>query len=150
MPLVPESAQLAADMWRQELGLDVEVRIGDEGALNRASRTEELHGQMTWRDNEARLDGGSILLSTYGSLDQGNRLHEDAELYQMIGDALAVVDPATRGGALNQVYRRLHDEQYELGVGYVNIPWGVGPSVVTWQPFTFSFYPSGLHTITLK
>lgn len=150
MPLVPESAQLAADMWRQELGIEVEVRIGDEGALNRASRTEELHGQMTWRDNEARLDGGSILLSSYGSPDQGNRLHEDPDLYDLIGANLAVVDPAARHEALNQVYRRLHDEQYELGLGYVNIPWGVGPNVLTWQPFTFSFYPSGLHTITLK
>jgi hypothetical protein len=35
-------------------------------------------------------------------------------------------------------------------MGYVNIPWGVGPNVETWQPFNFSFYPSGLHTITLK
>jgi peptide/nickel transport system substrate-binding protein len=150
MPFVPEAAQLAADMWRQELGIEVEVRVGDEGALNRASRTEELHGQMTWRDNEARMDGGSILLSSYGSPDQGNRLHEDPELYAMIDEALAVVDPTKRHEALNEVYRRLHDEQYEIGIGYVNIPWGVGPHVATWEPFTFAFYPSGLHTITLK
>jgi peptide/nickel transport system substrate-binding protein len=150
MPLVPEAAQLAAEMWRTELGLDVEVRVGDEGALNRASRTTELHGQMTWRDNEARLDGGSILLSSYGSPDQGNRLHEDPELYEMIGNALAVVDPAQRHEALNELYRRLNDESYEFGIGYVNIPWGVGPRVETWTPFTFAFYPSGLHTITLS
>jgi peptide/nickel transport system substrate-binding protein len=150
MPLLPESARLAADMWRNDLGLDVEVRVGDEGALNRASRTEELHGQMTWRDNEARLDGGSILLSSYGSPDQGNRLHEDPELYEMITTALSVVDPAERPQALNEVYRRLNEENYEIGIGYVNIPWGVSPRVETWQPFTFSFYPSGLHTITLK
>ena len=138
MPLLPESAQLAADMWRNELGLDVEVRVGDEGALNRASRTEELHGQMTWRDNEARLDGGSILLSSYGSPDQDNRLHEDPELYDLITTALAVVNPAERPQALNGVYRRLNEENYEIGIGYVNIPWGVSPRVETWQPFTFS------------
>ena len=73
MPFLPEAAQLAADMWRQELGLDVEVKVGDEGALNRASRTEELHGQITWRDNRARMDGASILLSSYGTPEQGNR-----------------------------------------------------------------------------
>jgi peptide/nickel transport system substrate-binding protein len=150
MPFLPEASQLAADMWRRELGLDVEVRVGDEGALNRASRTTELHGQMTWRDNEARMDGASILLSSYGSPDQGNRLHEDPELYQMITDTLAIVDETQRPAAFNKLYRRLHEESYEIGIGYVNIPWGVGPRVETWQPFTFAFYPSGLHTITLK
>jgi peptide/nickel transport system substrate-binding protein len=148
MPFIPESAQLAADMWRKELGLDVEVNIGDEGALNRASRTEELHGQMTWRDNEARLDGGSILLSTYGSPDQGNRLHDDPELFREIAEALAVVEPVQREVALNTLYRRLHDENWVIGVGYANIPWGVGPRVLTWEPFVFAFFPSGLHTIT--
>jgi peptide/nickel transport system substrate-binding protein len=150
MPFLPEGAQLAADMWRRELGLDVEVRVGDEGALNRASRTPELHGQMTWRDNEARLDGASILLSSYGSPEQGNRFHEDPELYQAVADAISVVDPEQRSEALNQLYRRLQQENYEIGIGYVNIPWGVGPRVKTWQPFAFSFFPSGIHTITLE
>jgi hypothetical protein len=29
VPFQVESAQLAADMWRRELGLDVEVRVSD-------------------------------------------------------------------------------------------------------------------------
>jgi peptide/nickel transport system substrate-binding protein len=150
MPFIPESAQLAADMWRNELGIEVEVKVGDEGALNRASRTEELHGQMTWRDNEARLDGGSITLSSYGTIGQGNRLHEDQELYDEIAATLAVVDEMERPAALNKLYQRLNDESWEIGVGYVNIPWGVSARVATWEPFAFSFYPSALHTITLK
>ena len=96
------------------------------------------------------MDGASILLSSYGLADQGNRLHEDPDLYQTISETLAVVDPAQRGPALNQLYRRLHQESYEIGIGYVNIPWGVGPRVKTWQPFTFAFFPSGIHTITLE
>lgn len=48
------------------------------------------------------------------------------------------------------VYKRLRDETYELGIGYVNIPWSVVPRVTTWQPFTFSFFPSGMHTIVLR
>jgi peptide/nickel transport system substrate-binding protein len=36
MPFLPESAQVAADSWRNELGLDVEVRVGDEAALKEA------------------------------------------------------------------------------------------------------------------
>jgi hypothetical protein len=55
-----------------------------------------------------------------------------------------------RPQALNRLYRRLRDETRELGIGYVNIPWAVGPRVQEWRPFAFSFYPSGMHTITLK
>jgi ABC-type transport system substrate-binding protein len=96
------------------------------------------------------MDGASILLSSYGTPEQGNRLHEDPELYQIITDTLAIVDKSQRPQAFNELYRRLREESYEIGVGYVNIPWGVGPRVKTWEPFTFAFYPSGLHTITLE
>ena len=64
--------------------------------------------------------------------------------------ALAVTDETEKPQALNQLYRRLRDETYELGIGYVNIPWAVGPRVQEWRPFAFSFFPSGMHTITLK
>jgi hypothetical protein len=37
-----------------------------------------------------------------------------------------------------------------MGIGYLNIPWAVGPDIITWEPFPLAFYPSGLHTITLK
>ncbi len=150
MPSLPEAAQLAADTWRRELGLDVEVKIGEEAALNAARRNSELNGQITFRDNEARLDGSSILLSSYGTPAQSDRMHHDPEIFAMVKDALAETDLAQRGPAMNKVYKRLKEESYELGIGYVNIPWGVGPRVTAWQPFTFSFYPSGMHTIVLK
>jgi hypothetical protein len=68
----------------------------------------------------------------------------------MVKDTLAVTNETEKPQALNQLYRRLRDETYELGIGYVNIPWAVGPRVQEWRPFAFSFYPSGMHTITLK
>ena len=150
MPNLPEAAQLAADTWRRELGLDTEVKIGDEAALNAARRSGALNGQITFRDNEARLDGASILRSSYGTPTQTDRMHHDQAIFDMVAKTLAVTDPAQRGPALNTVYKRLRDETYELGMGYVNIPWGVGPRVAEWQPFTFSFFPSGMHTIVLK
>ncbi len=150
MPFLPESAQIAADSWRRELGLDVEVRVGDEGALNAARRAGDLDGQITWRDNEARMDGSSIALSSYGSPDLRDRFHNDPELFDLVKSTLAVTDEKERPQALNRLYLRLRDETYELGIGYVNIPWAVGPRVENWQPFTFSFFPSGMHTITLK
>jgi oligopeptide transport system substrate-binding protein len=150
LPFMPEAATLMADTWRRELGLDVEVKVGEEAALNAARRNGELNGQITVRDNEARLDGASILRSGYGTPTQGDRQHHDQALFEEVTKTLAVTDPALRGPALNAMYKRLRDETYELGVGYVNIPWGAGPRVTNWQPFAFSFFPSGLHTIVLK
>ncbi len=150
LPFMPEAATLMADTWRRELGLDVEVKVGEEASLNAARRNGELNGQITVRDNEARMDGASIMRSGYGTPTQGDRQHHDQTLFDEVTKTLAVTDPALRGAALNATYKRLRDESYELGIGYVNIPWGVGPRVTAWQPFTFSFYPSGLHTITLK
>jgi peptide/nickel transport system substrate-binding protein len=150
MPFLPEGAQLAADFWRRELGLDVEVKVGDEASLNAARRNGDLDGQITWRDNEARMDGSSIALSSYGSPQLRDRFHNTSELFALVKQTLAVTDLQEHPLALNQLYRRLRDETYELGIGYVNIPWAVGPRVQTWRPFAFSFFPSGMHTITLK
>ena len=58
MPFLPESAQLAGEMWKRELGLDTEVRVGDETALKKATLAQTLNGQILWRDNEARIDAG--------------------------------------------------------------------------------------------
>ena len=150
LPFLPEAATLMADTWRRELGLDVEVKVGEEAAVNAARRNGELNGQITVRDNEARLDGASILRSSYGTPTQGDRQHHDQALFDEVTKTLSVTDLNQRGAALNTMYKRLRDETYELGIGYVNIPWGVGPRVTAWQLFTFSFFPSGLHTIVLK
>jgi peptide/nickel transport system substrate-binding protein len=150
MPFLPESAQLAADFWRKELGLEVEVKVGDATTLNRQFNSGALEGQLLWRDNEARLDPGNLTRSAYGTPGQGTRFHETQELFDLVQGALAVFEPAERPAAFNRVLRRLREEAYELGIGYINIPWAVGPRVVTWQPWPFSFYPSNLHGITLK
>ena len=150
MPFLPEGAQLAADSWRRELGIDVEVRVGDETSINAARRAGDLAGQITWRDNEARLDGSSIVRSSYGTPELEDRFHNDQELFNLVKATLTVTDETKRPQAFNQLYRRLREETHQLGIGYVNIPWAVGPRVQEWRPFTFSFYPSAMHTITLK
>jgi peptide/nickel transport system substrate-binding protein len=151
IPFLPESAQLAADFWKRELGLDVEVIVGDEAANKKTNATEGgFRGQTRWFDNEARRDGASITRSSMGTLDVGGRHHEDPELYKLVEETLAVIDPAQRPEASNKLYKVLRDEQYQMGIGYINIPWAVGPRIATWEPFPLAFYPSGLHTITLK
>ena len=151
LPLMPEAAQLAADFWKRELGLDVEVRVGDAGALLRDFlRNEDLYGTVFWRDNETKADGGGSLRSQYGTPTGYNRAHDDPELFAMAKKAQAVFDPVEREKVLNSAYRRLRNEAYDILIGYTNLPWGVGPRIRTWEPYPLSFYPSALHTINLK
>ena len=150
MPFLPESAQVAADFWRKELGLEVEVRVGDESTLKKATLAQELNGQILWRDNEARIDAASIARSAYGTPDHKGRLHNDSELFQAVQDGLAETNKETRSATLNKMYQRLREENYELGIGYVNIPWAVSSRVKEWEPFSLAFYPSGVHTLVLE
>ena len=150
-PLMPESAQLAADNWRRELGLDVEVKVGDEAAVKKAySLTEDFHGQIVWRDNEARINASGLLRSSWGTPTVPNRAHDDPELFALTAKALAVLDPVESEKVLNSTYRRMRDEAYFITPGYLNIPWGVGPRIRTWQPYPLALYSSAFHTITLK
>jgi len=150
-PLMPESAQLAAEFWRRELGLDVEVKVGEEAALKNAqSLTEDLHGQILWRDNETRIDAAGSLRSSFGQPEPPSKAHNDPELFALVDQALAVVDPVEREKVLNRTYRRLRDEAYFITPGYMNIPWGVGPHIRTWEPYPLALYISAPHTITLK
>ena len=151
MPVMPESAQLAAEMWKRELGIDAEVRVGDKVALGKLLKTtEDLDGTVRWGDDEARLDGSSHLRSLYANPERFNPAHKDPELFSLSQDALSKFDPAERKQALNETYLRLKDEAYYTPLGYINIPWGVGPRVVTWEPLPLALYPSGLHTVVLK
>ena len=156
-PLLIESAQIGADMWRRELGLDVEVRVQDDAALKKAvSLTEDHFGQVLWRDQDARVDAAALLRSNYGTYyppeedQKKDRPHDDPELRAFIQEAIAVFDPVEREKALNNAYLRVRDEAYWVAVGYLNIPWGVGPRVQTWEPYPLAAYPSALHTVTLK
>lgn len=150
-PLMPEAAQLGAEMWKKELGLDVEVRVGEEGALKKAySYTEDLYGQVLWRDNETRVDAGGILRSGYGTPDRFGRQHNDPELFAQVQEALAVFEPVEREMILNKNYRQMRDEAFNISYGYFNIPWAVGSRIVTWEPYPLAIYISGLHTVTLE
>jgi peptide/nickel transport system substrate-binding protein len=151
VPFLPESAELAANFWRTELGIDAEVRVGDETALKDAvNNTGSLYGQIIWRDNEARVDGVSTLRSGFATPDNEGRSHNNPEIFGLARQGIAVIDPAQKQATLVKTYQRLRDEGYRFSIGYVNIPWGVGPRVVEWTPQPMAFYPSALHTIRLK
>ena len=156
--LLPESAQLGADFWRRELGLDVEVKVRDHAALvsERTLNPQALHGQIWWRDNDTRLDAAGILRARYLNLETlesggpATNSHNDPELFALMEKALSVFDPVEKEKVLNSTYRRVRDEAYGISLGYVNIPWGVGPRIARWEPYPLAQYASALHTITLK
>jgi peptide/nickel transport system substrate-binding protein len=150
MVFLPESAELAAEMWRKELGIDTEVRVGEEVAVKRQRSAGDLDGQVIWRDNETRVDATQIMGTTYGRRDYRARFHNTDELFTFTEDAVAVFDAALRPAALNEWYRRLYDEKYQIGVGTINIPWALGPDVADWNPYPVAFFPSSLHTLILK
>ena len=46
----------------------MEVKVGDEAALSKATQlTEELYGQSVWRDNDTRIDAGGFCGQVTGS-----------------------------------------------------------------------------------
>ena len=149
-PLMPESAQLAAEFWKRELGLDVEVRVGDQAALTKAAAAGETWGSVYWGDDEARPDAAGHMRGLYANPDRKDTAHKDPELFALAQKVLAVYDPVEREEAFNSFYRRIREEAYYLPLGYMNVPWAVGPRIQTWQPYPLALYPSALHTITLK
>ncbi len=150
MPLMVEAAQLGADMWRRELALDVEVKVGDSTGMQNRQTAGELNGQIYWRDNDTRKDPTSIIGGSYGDPKFPTRAHEDQELFRVVQENVQILDPDKRAEAYKKLFLRLRDESYWLGIGYANIPWGVGPRVLTWEPYPLALYLSALHTITLK
>ena len=150
LPLQPESAQVAADFWRRELNLDVKVRIGDETSTKNAWAAGELAGQILWRDNQARVDAAGIITLLYGNPGANLAFHDDPALFARVQDAVKVFDEATRAQVLNELYIELWDLSLEMAIGYVNIPWGLGPRIASYEPWPLAFHPTGRHTITLN
>ena len=150
MVFLPESAELVAEQWRRELGIDTEVIVGEEVAVKRERSAGNLDGQVIWRDNETRVDATQIMGTTYGRRDYRARFHNSEDLFKLTEDAVAVFDDAKRPAALNEWYRRLYEEKYQIGIGTVNIPWAIGPDVADWKPYPVAFFPSSLHTLKLK
>ena len=150
LPLMPESALLGADMWKKELGIDVEVNVTDQGALSAAMQGGEHPGEIWWRDNETRLDAAGNVAVFWGANDRAIRMTDDPEVLALVANAVSEFDQEERVRRLNNAYRRLLEESHAVGLGYLNIPWAVGSRVKEWSPFPLATYPSGLHTVVLE
>jgi peptide/nickel transport system substrate-binding protein len=151
VPNLPDAAQFVAETWQNELGIDATVRVSEESAVKKATRlTEDWYGQVLFRDNETRLDASSLLNGGYGrNKDRPDRASRDPEVVALAEEIRVLIDPAVRVPRLTEFYIRARNESNELFMGYVNIPWGVGPRVLTWEPSPMAFYVNETHTITL-
>ena len=153
-PFMPESAQLGADFWKKELGLDVEVRLHDGSALQRevVANPDVFDGQVLWRGQDTRLDAAGIMALYYLNREQGIGYwkHADSEIWDQGDAAMGVLGQQGEQKAFNDLYMRLRDEGYHMGIGFIHIPYAVGPRVASWEPYPVAEYFSALHTIILK
>ena len=150
LPLLPEVSQLIAEFWKKELGVEAEVRVGEKTGIKNAEQAGDLAGQYFFRDNETRVDATGIIRVLYGNPSRIYRSQDDPEVYAQIDEALGISNPEVQEVVLNKLYLRLRDEQFELGMGYLNIPWAVGPRVLSWQSRPLSLFPNNLHALILK
>ena len=151
VPFLPEQAQLIADMWEKNLGIDVEVIVGEAATVRERWYDRQLDGKVIVRANETRWDGGSITNAIYGNPEGSAHLGgRRDDLVAVAKEALAVVDPTLRHEAFNKAYKILLDEHYEFGTGYVNLPWGVGPRIASWEPWPVVAYQTAIWTMKLQ
>ena len=149
LPKLPESAQVAADYWRRELNLDVEVRVGESASTRQAFRAGTIQGQIVWRENETKVDGMGSTRFYFGLPGPVMPFHQDPELFERVQETMAINEPVAREKSINDLHKILWELQHAVGIGFVNIPWGVGPIVKTWQPRPLSQQATGLYTMTL-
>lgn len=157
VPNLIESARLAADMWEKELGIETEVRVMDKvnWGLLRNEEIEKLDGQINWVAQNTRLDAAGIarlyFLSIHKNLtDVGaTRVHKNDEIFAMMEETLAATGQPGYEQVYNDTWLKLQEESYQISVGYLNPPIGVGPRILNWEPYGVSEYISALHTIEL-
>ena len=163
-PLLPsliESARMAAADWENELGLDVEVKVFDKVTYGkiRTKTPEDFAGEAVWVAQNTRMDGAGISRAVFltsqrespanAAFQPNTRTHNDPQIFDMLKETMLTSGTSTAEETWNSAYMTLRDESYHLSLGYVNAPWGVGPRILSWEPFPVCEYACAYHTITI-
>jgi oligopeptide transport system substrate-binding protein len=150
-PRLPDFAQLVAQQWTKELGIPVEVKVGEEATLTEQMGGRQLDGQVFIRANGGRWDGGSLMNSIYGGdTTVDNHLSEDPAIAAAVLEMRQAITPEDRQAAYNKVYKMVQDETYQISTGSLSGVWGVSSRLEGWQPMALHNSPSALWTVTVK
>ena len=149
-PLLIESAQLVADTWRKELGISVELRVGEHAAIAQKRVNLELDGQIWWRETGIPLDPTDTFQSRWGDPESSWRATDNPDVISRVQELIAVVDTDERIAGYEPLIDELIEDAYYLAPGFINVPFGVGPRVESWEPYSLKSFFSALHTIALK
>ena len=156
LPFLPQVAELVASAWTDVLGANVSVNVGDQQSIKAAWNNRQYAGDVLIRTNEARYDGTSITRGSYTNPDIAWRATSDSrvEPWKSIADrvhvALNDIDLETRPDSFTEVYKYLQDLSYTYGPFSSNVPWGVGPRIKKYEPWTLVPYLTGIWTIELN
>ena len=156
-PFLPQVAELMAADWKKNVGITVDIEIGDQAAIKQQWNNRSLPGDMLIRDNEARYDGTSITTGHYCNHDARWRVNEPetadgaARCDKIKELALNhVSEGAVREQQFNDAYKFIRDESMHWGPFYANVPWGAGPRVANYEPWKLVPYFTAPWTISLK
>jgi ABC-type transport system substrate-binding protein len=155
-PLLPELSQLFADAYNNDLGMNVEVVVGDASAVRQQWNNRELPANMLVRTNEARYDGTSSLDGGYNSKTIAWRAIRDPDeepwasvTTPIVRKALGDVNLETRDASFLEAYKVVKDENNFWSGFYTNLPWGVGPeaNAESYKPWELVSYITAVWTI---
>ena len=156
-PFLPQVAELMAADWKKNVGITVDIEVGDQAAIKQQWNNRSLPGDMLIRDNEARYDGTSITTGHYCNHDARWRVNEPetadgaARCDKIKELALNHVSQGdVRQQQFNDAYKFIKDESMHWGPFYANVPWGAGPRVANYEPWKLVPYFTAPWTISLK
>ena len=156
-PFLPQVAELMAADWKKNVGITVDIEIGDQAAIKQQWNNRSLPGDMLIRDNEARYDGTSITTGHYCNHDARWRVNEPetadgaARCDKIKELALNhVVTGQERHDNFNAAYQFIRDESMHWGPFSANVPWGAGPRIANYEPFVLVPYFTAPWSISLK
>jgi ABC-type transport system substrate-binding protein len=149
VPFMPDMAQLVAENWKKELGIDAQVSVTDRTLVTQRWRSRQLDDNIRVEVNEARWDGTTIIQSRYNDFKNDQRLSEDPELARLVQEAFKVVDPAKRHDAIAKLYPALAEERHALSMGYNNLPWAASKRIADWKPWSAAAFFNAHWTIRL-
>jgi peptide/nickel transport system substrate-binding protein len=150
VPFIPDMAQLIAEYWKKELGIETAVQVGDRTATTLRRNARELDDNMYFYTNEARWDGGNITSSNYNDPKNSTRSAEDPAMGQRVVEAFKALDTPQRQTALAPLYLEFQEARYQLHFGFANLPWAAGKRIAEWKPWPVAGYFTAAYTVRLK